>query len=233
MNQTAFVFLFLFSSHLYALSDTCSWCTTKNQKAIEEIIDLSARSPADQLKSVRSKGICVKVVGKGMKLPPEGFFWGNIEKPEGSWDDVTLQRGLLAKMLCRGEKPIANKCATIALEARASKVALARELLHYRQMEMDPAWCPLAKSLWTRTATPQENQIIQNKFWDSTRTLWENRKKLRLSDEDSMLVYASMVSLARLRGWFDPGAQAYIKKQGIEVEMKKLSTEMAKKLKRK
>lgn len=234
MNQLVlFVFVVLFAFHTHALSDTCSWCVTKNPKVIAEIRDLSARTPADQLKAIRNKGICVKVVGKEIKLAPGTFAWGQVEKPEGKWAEVTVQRNVFSKTLCRGEKQISKGCATIALSAEAKGVFLIQEFLRYRQMESDPAWCPLSKSLWTRSATPQETKILQDKLWDANRALWEQRKSLKISDEDRIVVYGSLVNLARLRKWYDPSAHEYIRNQKIENELAMAVAEVAKRNKRK
>ncbi len=228
-----FIVCLFFVSQSYALSDTCSWCVTKNQKVIAELKELSEKPPVGQLKLIRSKGLCVKVVGSGVSTSGGGeFTWGQIEKPAGDWSDVTLQRRVYAVTFCANEKPVAKNCPTIALASSATQVQLLAEFLHYRQIEQDSSWCALSKALWTRTATPNEISALQDKQWDIYRTLWETRKSLNLSDEDRAMVYGTLINLARLRKWYDPSGDEYVKQQKIQNELLKITAAIEKKEKR-
>ena len=186
--------------------------------------------PQDQLKFIREKGVCIKILESDRKVPKGFFVWGEIEKPTGKLSEITSQKGLMGKTLCQGEHSLAKNCATIVLASDAPRSTLLHEFLHHRQIEKDPSWCPLSKTLWQRTPSKDEQKLIRDKEWDVHKALWDNRKQLNFQIEDQVTVASETLEEAQVRKNFDPDAEKYTQTSNLLLELNSAISQYKKKL---
>lgn len=202
--------------------DNCPWCVFKSESLIEEIKNLTKKSPEEQLKSIREQGVCIMVMESGRRTPKDFFTWGKIETPKESLLKISKVKNLMGKTLCKGEHDLARKCITIALASDAPKSTLIHEYLHAKQIQNDPEWCRLSKQLWKRSPTADEVKIIRNKEWDVHRFLWESRESLNFNIEDELAITAETIEEAEQRKSFDSTASEYAKDQKLNLTLNQL-----------
>lgn len=193
----------------------CSNCIEDDADVAKQAIRLSKLPPKEQLTQVRKTGTCVVILKSGRKFDSPFFNWQQVEAPQGDLREVSSQKNLMGKTLCKGERPISKSCTTIVLAADAPVSTLVHEYLHTRQIAKDPEWCAFSKALWGRPARPADIQRIRDKEWDVHRFLWLNREALRLGVEDDLAVTAELVEEAQARKGWDESAETFIGTQKV------------------
>lgn len=218
------LFLLSLNGHSKELKKTseCDWCVYKSDTLASDIKALANKPPEEQLKDIRSQGICVLVMESGRKTPKDFFTWGKIEAPKESLQKITKQKNVMGKTLCKSEHELSAKCLTIALASDAPKSTLIHEFLHAKQIQKDSKWCGISKKLWQRAPTEEEAKMIRDKEWDVHRFLWENRQSLNFNIEDDLAVVSETLEGAMQRRKFDSTATDYTKEQKMEESLTQL-----------